>query len=85
MKLFGGFGSPFTRRVGTTLRLYGLEQHIRCAAACRRNWNSSRSSIRRVGCRRWRQTRAAPSSIAPRSWTTSTNWSTGEIPDPTVW
>ncbi|MDP7393279.1 MAG: glutathione S-transferase family protein, partial [Alphaproteobacteria bacterium] len=29
MKLFGGFGSPFTRRVGTTLRLYGLEhEHI---------------------------------------------------------
>ncbi|MEC7538493.1 MAG: glutathione S-transferase family protein, partial [Pseudomonadota bacterium] len=29
MKLFGGFGSPFTRRVGTTLRLYRLDhEHI---------------------------------------------------------
>lgn len=29
MKLFGGFGSPFTRRVGTTLRLYNLDhEHI---------------------------------------------------------
>lgn len=29
MKLYGGFGSPFTRRVGTTLRLYNLpHEHI---------------------------------------------------------
>jgi glutathione S-transferase len=29
MKLYGGFGSPFTRRVGTTLLLYNLEhEHI---------------------------------------------------------
>ena len=29
MKLFGGFGSPFTRRVGITLRLYKLEhEHV---------------------------------------------------------
>ena len=29
MKLYGGFGSPFTRRVGTTLRIYKLEhEHI---------------------------------------------------------
>ena len=29
MKLYGGYGSPFTRRVGTTLRLYKLDyEHI---------------------------------------------------------
>ena len=29
MILYGGFGSPFTRRVGTTLRLYGLDhEHV---------------------------------------------------------
>lgn len=29
MKLFGGYGSPFTRRVGTTLLFYGFEyEHI---------------------------------------------------------
>ena len=29
MKLYGGYGSPFTRRVGTTLRLYKLNyEHI---------------------------------------------------------
>jgi len=29
MKLYGGFGSPFTRRVGTTLLLYNLKhEHL---------------------------------------------------------